>query len=100
MRIATACVCLVALLLAASVDTGHVCGALRASPQAPAGASQWQALTGYCSICALAQPATPGSVPVALAPSRSVTAAPLIPEPQHRSFRGLFALNVRPPPAW
>jgi hypothetical protein len=95
----TACVCLVALLLAASVETGHVCGALQASPETPAGASQWQASAGYCPICALAQPATVGSAPMTLAPAMSVTVAGPVLEPQHHSFHGLFALNVRPPPA-
>lgn len=94
-----ACVCLLALLLAASVDTGHVCGALRASQEAPAGASRVESSFGYCPICALAQPATAGAAPVALVPAMTVTAASLVPEPQPHSFHGLFALNVRPPPA-
>jgi hypothetical protein len=88
-----------ALLLAASVETGHVCGALRAPRPAPAGASQLESSSGYCSICALAQPATRGPVPLALVPARSVTAASAAPEPQLSSFHTLFALNVRPPPA-
>lgn len=93
------CACLLALVLAASVDTGHVCGALRASPQVPHQASWLQPAAGYCPICALAQPATPGVMPVAPAPAMSVSAASLVPEPQLQSFQGLFALNVRPPPA-
>lgn len=100
LRAWTACVCLVALLLAASVQTGHVCGALRTSHELPGGASQWQAsAAGSCAICALAQPATADSVPVVLAPALSVMAATLVPEPQPHSFHGLFELNVRPPPA-
>lgn len=94
-----ACVCLLALLLAASVDTGHVCGALRASQGAPAGASRMEASLGYCPICALAQPATAGAAPLSLVPAMTATAASLFPEPQPHSFHGLFALNVRPPPA-
>jgi hypothetical protein len=92
-------VCLTALVLAASVDTGHVCGALQASPKIPHQASWLQPAAGYCPICALAQPATPGVMPVAPAPAMSVSAASLVPEPQLHSFQGLFALNVRPPPA-
>ncbi len=91
--------CLVALLLAASVDTGHVCGALRASPARPVGAAWLQASAGYCRICALAQPAAPGGPPPAQAPAMRVDAARLVPDPQHRSFQGRFELNVRPPPA-
>lgn len=94
-----ACALAAALLLAASVDAGHVCGALRASQEAPAGASQLQASSGYCPICALAQPATAGGVAVAWVPALHVAAATLVPEPEHHSFQGLFALNVRPPPA-
>ena len=91
--------CLVALLLAASVDTGHVCGALRASPARPVGAAWLQPSAGYCRICALAQPATPGGPALAPAPAMRVDAASLVPEPQNRSFQGRFELNVRPPPA-
>ena len=91
--------CMLALLLAASVDTGHVCGALRA-PWGPAtGASQMQSSPGYCPICALAQPATPGVAPLSPAPVMSATPASPAVEAQPHSFQGLFALNVRPPPA-
>lgn len=93
------CACLLLLLLAASVDTGHVCGALRTSPVLPGRAIWLQPSAGYCRICALAQPATPGGMPLALAPAMNVGPTSLVPEPQPHSFQGLFALNVRPPPA-
>jgi len=98
-RARVACVCLLALLLAASVESGHVCGALRVSPEAPAGAAWVQSSAGFCTICALAQPATPAVPPLALAPAMNVVPASLVAEPQYHSFQGLFALNVRPPPA-
>ena len=98
-RMLAACLLVGALLLAASVDAGHVCGALRASHETPADASQAQASAGYCPICALAQPATAGNAAVSLAPAMHVTSAPRVAAPEHHSFQGLFALNVRPPPA-
>lgn len=91
--------CLAAVLLAASVQTGHVCGALQASRAMPAGASRLEAPATYCPICALAQPATAGGAAVAWTPSLHVAAATLIPDPQPHSFHGLFELKVRPPPA-
>ena len=94
-----ACVCLAALLLAASVEAGHVCGALQSPRAIPAGASRLETPAAYCPICALAQPATAGKTQVTLAPSMSVTATTPVPEAQPYSFHGLFELKVRPPPA-